>query len=216
MSTLDPTAILDRLKWRYATKQYDTTQKIPADVWYALEQSLVLSPSSFGLQPWKFFVVDDPAVRAELRKVGWGQSQFTDASHLVVIASKLNFSADDVEKYFARVLEVTGAPASAFEGYKNIMLGFIKTPPPGVNIEEWVRKQGYIALGVFLTTAAVLGVDATPIEGFDHEGVNKVLGLSEQGYSATVIVAAGYRSSTDKYANSSKIRYATETVVKHV
>lgn len=83
-----PDSVLQQLKWRYATKKFDPSKKIPDDIWHALEQSMVLAPSSFGLQPWKFFVIRNPEIRSQLVAHSWGQTQVVDASHLVVFAIK--------------------------------------------------------------------------------------------------------------------------------
>jgi len=95
--TITSQQLLDRLNWRYATKQFDPTRKINAQDWATLEDALLLTPSSGGLQPWKFIVVTDPAVRAKLLPASYGQSQITNASHLVVFAAKKNFSEADVD-----------------------------------------------------------------------------------------------------------------------
>jgi nitroreductase len=104
-----PDALLASLRWRYAVKKFDPAGKIPDAQWQALEESLVLSPSSYGLQPWKFFVVDNPALRAKLKPVSWEQSQIVDADKLVVFAVKKNFGAADVERFVERISEVRRA-----------------------------------------------------------------------------------------------------------
>lgn len=216
MKTADPQTVVEQLNWRYATKKYDPTRKIPAEMWNALEQSLVMSPSSFGLQPWRFVVVIDPAVRAKIREVAWNQSQVVDASHLVVIASRVGFNDADVERYFDRTVEVTGVDRAKLDGYRNMILGYIKTPPPHVKLDDWTARQTYLALGFFMSAAASMGIDTTPIEGYDPVAVNKILSLPEQGYTATVLATAGYRAPDDKYLLSPKVRYTTQEVVKHV
>src|SRR5690349_23712235 len=110
MKPVNNETIVRQLNWRYATKRFDADRKIAAPDWKTLEQALVLSPSSYGLQPWKFFVVTRPEVRARLREAAWNQAQITDASHLVVLAVKKEFSAADVERYVARVADVRNVP----------------------------------------------------------------------------------------------------------
>src|SRR3954469_15108820 len=99
MKTIDPNQLLEQLNWRYATKQFDPTRKISASDWTTLEEALRLTPSSFGLQPWKFIVVTDPAVRANLRPASWNQTQITDASHLVVLAAKTDFGETEIDAH---------------------------------------------------------------------------------------------------------------------
>lgn len=220
MSTaaLPASDLLGALSRRYATKKFDPARKIDGALWTALEKALVLSASSFGLQPWRFVVVDDPALRAKLRAASWNQPQITDASHLVVFARKLEVTAADVDRHVDRIAEVRGAPKAALADYRGMMLGSVTNPAnlPGGDMVTWTRSQVYIALGQFLTAAALLGVDACPMEGFDPKAYNDLLGLPGQGFSAVVVATAGYRAADDGYAALAKVRFKHEDVVKHV
>ena len=216
MSTTTTTALLEQLSWRYAVKAFDATKKIPAEVWQALERALVLAPSSFGLQPWKFLVITDPAVRARLSPASWNQPQIKDASHLVVFAAKREVSAGDIEKYVKKIAQVRSVSEESLAEYKGMMLGALVPPAPGRDIHAWTARQCYIALGVFLTSAAMLGVDACPMEGFDPGQYDQILGLSREGYGAVVIAAAGYRSSADNYAALKKVRYDASELVRNI
>lgn len=100
--------LIETLEWRYATKVFNPDRRIPAEDWEALLESLHLSPSSLGLQMWKFLDVRDPAVRSRLREVSWGQPQVTDASHLVVFCARRDFKPEDVQRYLERIVEVRG------------------------------------------------------------------------------------------------------------
>lgn len=215
MTPVSPAAALAALNWRYAVKKFDPTKKIPAETWAALEQSLVLSPSSYGLQPWKFFVVETPAVREQLLPHSWGQKQIVDASHLVVFAVKKNVGPADAERLVARSAAVRNLPVGALDGYKNMMVGSLtRTPAPEIDV--WMSRQVFIALGVFLTTAAVLGVDACPMEGFVPEKYDEILGLTAKGYASRVVATAGYRAADDAYASLAKVRYPVAEVVERV
>jgi nitroreductase len=212
-----PVSIADSvaaLQWRYAVKKFDPSRTIPADTWKALESALHLSPSSYGLQPWKFVIVRDPALRQTLKAASWNQSQITDASHLVVFCSRVNLTADDVQRLIDRVAEVRGVPASALDGYKNMMLGSVTRNTPEAN-GEWATRQAYIALGQFLATAAHLGVDACPMEGFEPAKYDELLGLTAQGYAARVLATAGYRAADDPYAQNAKVRFPVEQVIEY-
>jgi nitroreductase len=209
-----PEALISSLRWRIATKKFDPAKKIPDAQWSALEDALVLAPSSYGLQPWKFFVVDDPALRAKLKGVSWDQAQITDADKLVVFAVKKDFGAADVERFVERVSEVRRLPLLALEGYKKMMLASASLPPEKVS--AWLIRQVYIALGVFLTTAAALGVDACPMEGFDKDKYDEILGLPAKGWNAVVVATAGYRAPDDAYAAQAKVRYPKSEVVSHL
>jgi nitroreductase len=206
--------LIQSLSWRYATKKFDPTRKIAAATWKTLEQALVLSPSSYGLQPWRFVVVNDPAVRKRLQPVSWNQPQIVDASHLVVFARRTSMTADDVQRYIDDIAKKRGVPAAALDGYKGMMLGTINTP--AFPAAEWAARQAYIALGVFLASAAALHIDACPMEGINTAQYDEILGLPAQGYSSVVVATAGYRAADDSYAGLAKVRFDHDLVVKHV
>lgn len=214
MKPVNNETITRQLNWRYATKKFDPNRKVQAPDWKTLEQALVLSPSSYGLQPWKFIVVHDPKVRAELREASWDQPQVTDASHLVVFAVKREFTAADVDRHVRRVAAVRNVPVESLEGYRQAMLGSVARPAD--EVRNWTQRQVYIAIGTLLTTAAMLGIDACPMEGLDSQKVDKILGLADQGYHALAFAAVGYRAEDDKYARATKVRYPAEEVVAHV
>lgn len=214
-STLSPDAFIRQMNWRYATKKFDAARKIPAPLWHALEQALVLSPSSFGLQPWKFFVIQDPSLRTRLLPASWNQTQIVEASHLVVFAYKHNMNASDVQRFVTLTAKVRGIPESTIEGYKQIMTSFVKRAEEGFDINAWASDQLYIALGAFLTGAAVLGIDACPMEGIDPRKYDDILDLEKEGYRAAVVATAGYRSSEDKYATAAKVRYPASEIIAH-
>lgn len=213
---MTPEQILQSLYWRYATKQFDPNRKISDDLWKALEQSLVLSPSSFGMQPWKFFVVSNADLRKQIQEKAWGQSQVVDASHLVVFAIQKNITPADVDTYINRMAEVRQMPAENLEGLAGMIKGFLDKPESELDKSAWAARQVYIALGFFMYTAALLEVDTCPMEGFDPAGVDAVLGLADQGCRAVVLCAAGYRSAEDKYAQLAKVRYETEDIVTYI
>ena len=214
--SVSPDQVLQQLHWRYATKKFDATKKISEEVWKTLEKSLVLAPSSFGLQPWKFFVVSNPQIRQQLVEHSWRQPQIVDASHLVVLAIKKELNAADVDRYVQHLSEVRQVPVDSLQGLANMIKGFLTSPPYPINVNEWAARQVYIALGQFMTSAAMLGIDTCPIEGFNPAKYDEVLGLAEQGYGAVVLCPAGYRAADDKYAVMPKVRYPSEDVVEYV
>jgi nitroreductase len=211
-----PESVLDQLQWRYATKKFDPTQIIPSETWAILEQSLVLAPSSFGLQPWKFFVIRNPEMRQKLLGASWNQTQVVEASHLVVFAVKKDINAADVDRYIERMADVQQVPAENLQGFSGIVKGFLEKPPFEFDVNEWSTRQVYIALGQFMTSAAMLSIDTCPMEGFEPAQYNELLGLPQQGYSAVVVCPAGYRSVEDKSASRPKVRYSLEDVVAYI
>jgi len=208
--------LLDALQWRYATKVFDATKKIPADLWDALEQSLVLTPTSYGLQPYHFLIVQDPATRAALLPHSWGQKQVVDCSHFIVFTARTEMKEADVDKLVARISSVRGVPAESMTPYWNMMIKDVVNGPRGKTAHEWAARQCYIALGNLMTCAAVLGVDACPMEGLVPAEYDKILKLEGTGYKTVVALALGYRAATDKYASLAKIRYQTTDLVRVV
>lgn len=213
--TVTPPALLRQLKWRYAVKKFDPARKIPADLWGALEEALVLSPSSFGLQPWKFFIVDNPELRKKLQPVAWNQTQITEASRLVVFAVKKDLNAADVRRFIERTATVRGVTPDSLAGYQKIMEGSLAARSAS-DIHQWAARQAYIALGNFMTSAALLGVDVCPMEGLDPAKFDEILGLTPKGYATVVAATAGYRASDDKYAQAPKVRYPQDQVIEHL
>ncbi|WP_204104086.1 MULTISPECIES: NAD(P)H-dependent oxidoreductase [Spirulina sp. CCY15215] len=215
-SELSPEYVHQQLYWRYAVKKFDDSKTIPDEVWKVLEQSLVLAPSSFGLQPWKFFVVRDPAIRQQLLAHSWGQKQVIEASHLVVLAIKKDLNAADVDRYLQRMAEVQEIPIENLQGFGNIVKNFLEKPPYPLDINAWSTRQVYIALGQYMTCAAMLGIDTCPMEGFVPDKYDEVLGLTGTDYKSVVVCPAGYRAEDDKSAAPKKVRYATEDVVQYI
>lgn len=214
--SIGPSELLKSLNWRIATKKFDPSRKIASDLWKTLEAALVLSPSSYGLQPWKFVVVTDPGVRQKLHKVSWNQSQITDASHLVVFCVRKDLSAKDVEHYIQTIAKIRGVPVDSQDTYKQMMLGSVEGAAKGSYLNEWNTRQVYIALGMFLASCALLGVDACPMEGFQPDEYDKILGLTAQGFHAVVLATAGYRAVDDAYASLKKVRFPASEVIAHI
>jgi nitroreductase len=215
MNTIDHHLLLERLHWRYATKQFDPMRKISADNWSALEAALVLSPSSCGLQPWNFVVVNDPAVRAKLLPVSWGQRQIVDASHLVVFAIKTNMGDKEINELIACITEIRKVTAESLAGFRGMVEGVVKGVDEPAR-RSWATHQVYIALGNLLTSAAVLGIDACPMEGIQPPEYDKILGLTEKNLAAVVACTLGYRAADDKYAALPKVRFPHQKVILHI
>jgi nitroreductase len=214
-AALTPAQFLASLECRYATKAFDT-RKLPEATWAALEESLRLAPSSYGLQPWKFIVVNDPALRAKLRPVSWNQSQVTDASHLVVFARRTEVTEADVNEFFNQMVSERGADATKLEPYRQMMLGGVVNGKDAAGQKEWAARQLYIALGQLMGAAAAMAIDTCALEGIDPDAYTEILGLKGTGYEVVVACAVGYRSSEDKYAGMKKIRFPSARVISRV
>ncbi len=216
MHPIPADSLLAALKWRYATKKFDPEKKIPPEIWSALEASLVLAPSSFGLQPWKFVIVQDPAVRAQLAAASYGQHQTVDCSHLVVFAVHKDVNAEAVDRYIDRIVEVRGGSKEKLKGFRDVMVGATDHARGQGTLHAWMSHQIYIALGQFMTAAALLHVDTCPMEGIEPAKYDAILGLPAQGYHAVCACPAGYRAADDKYATIAKVRFHAADVVSYV
>lgn len=211
MSSITNEQLITALKWRYATKQFDPTKKINDEDWQTLEDTLILTPSSFGLQPWKFIVVTDPATKEKLRAVSWNQSQVTDCSHHVVFAVPTAIDEAAIDAHIKRTAQVHGRDHESLAPLRKMIAGFLLNG--NFNTEAWATNQAYIALGNLMTSAALLGIDTCPMEGIDPRKYDEILGLKEQGLKTVVSCATGYRSSNDKYATLPKVRFKNEDVI---
>ena len=211
MSRATPATILDALNWRYAVKQFDPTRKIDAAVWADLEKSLALTPSSFGLQPWQFLIVDNPDIRAQLVPHSWHQRQVADASHLVIMAVRTSIDHAYINSYLDDVAATRHTNRDALAGFEKMLTGAASILTP-----EWAARQAYIALGQFMLAAAMLDIDTCPMEGFSAPDYDRILGLAEQGLTTAVLCPAGYRAPTDTYAAAPNVRWPVSDVVKHL
>jgi len=213
MSPISPEQLLASQQWRYATKVFNAAKKIPAAVWSALEQSLLLTPTSYCLQPYRFYLVQDAARRAALLSKSYGQKQVVDCSHYLVFTARTEMKDADVDKLIQRIGAVRGVAPGKLESYRGMMLQDVVNGPRGKIAHEWAARQAFIALGNFMTSCAVMGVDACPMEGLEPKAYDEILGLVGSGYATVVACAAGYRADGDKYASLPKVRYETDQIL---
>jgi len=216
MNPIKNETLVEALNWRYAVKKFDSQKKIDAKTWNALEDSLILTPSSYGLQPWKFLVVTNLPLRQQLTAVSWKQKQVEDCSHLVVFAVKEQMDEAHVQKFIESTAKTRGVDPSTLEGYKKMMIGDVVNGPRGKVSMEWAARQAYIALGNFMTSCALVGVDTCPMEGIEPVKYDEILGLTGTGWKTVVACPAGFRASDDKYGSAKKVRFANQEVVKHI
>lgn len=208
--------VLKQLIWRYAVKKFDPTKKIDPKDWEVLEESLRLSPSSYGLQPWKFIVVHNKEILKNLRALSWGQSQVEDCSHYVVLATKHKLDEEHIDKHVLKTAEVRAIDIKNLTGYKNVMVGDLLKGPRSQTIEHWAQRQIYIAMGFIMETAAMMEIDTCPMEGLDPKGYDKALSLDGTGYCTVAAVACGYRHPDDKYQNIKKVRFDKADVFTYI
>lgn len=199
--------IIEDLNWRYATKKFDASKKVSDSDFEIIKESLRLVPSSYGLQPLKFIIVETPQLREQLVKASYGQAQVSDASHLIVICAA-KFSGDHVvDEYVANIAATRNLDLEKIAGYGD----FMKTSIARMTDEQiiaWNSKQAYIALGQLLHTCASLRIDTTPMEGFDPVAYSNILQI-EDGYSPILVCPIGYRHEEDAAQHQKKVRKST-------
>lgn len=203
---------IDNLKKRYATKIFDPTKKLTSQQSEILEQALVLTPSSFGLQPYKFVKVKNAELKQKLREVSWDQSQVTDCDEYYVLCARTDINQQMIKDYIQLIATTRNIETTNLEGYEQLMLGMEQSLSNDEKI-IWAQRQVYIALGFLLDAAAQNNIDACPMEGFDAKAYDEILGLNDLNLIATVACAIGFRSSEDVYANYAKVRLDTNSLV---
>lgn len=204
--------IIEQLKWRYATKDFDKTKKLTVNQLHTLLESVNLSASSYGMQPFEVMVIENQELKDRLRTVSGDQSQVSDASQLILFAARNNLSPLHVEEYIQRIMSIRNVSYDSLSDYRNRIVKSISSKSQET-LYQWASRQIYIALGFLLVTAAVEEIDACPIEGFEKEMYDEILGLKEKGLSSVVMVAVGYRSADDKYQFKPKVRKSIKELI---
>ena len=201
--------IIEDLNWRYATKKFDNTKKISDEDKTYIKEAIRLSASSYGLQPYKIFIVENPAIKQKLLPAAFGQNQIIDADLIVVFASYKSIGAIEVDAYMEITASTRNVPLTALQGFADYMKGNIAKMTDEQKV-VWAAKQTYIALGNLLNAAAELKIDTTPMEGFNPEMVNEILGLTNLNLNAALIVTLGYRHEADATQYLKKVRKSTD------
>lgn len=209
-------SLVQQLNWRYAVKKFDPTRKVSSEDWHALEQALILTPTSYGLQPLKFIVVTDQATKEKLMSAAWGQAQVRDCSHLVVIAGKKNLSEPDIERYFERITEVRQVTRESQADFHRVLSAFTENLIKEKQVQEWAARQCYIALGFLMMAAALRGIDSCPMEGFIPHTIDQVLNLENQNLTAVALCPIGYRAADDWLGQLPKVRLTKTELVQHI
>lgn len=202
-------SLIENLKWRYATKKYDTTKKVSDEDLQIIKEAIQLTATSYGLQLYKAIIIKDQETRNKLVEASWGQKQVADASALIVLANYTSVTPENVDSYADRMSEVRGVPSEDLKGFTEFVKGSMANMSQEVQ-QIWTGKQTYIALGNILAACAELKIDSTPMEGFVAEKYNEILGLNDKGLNASVIIPIGYRADDDAYSALPKVRRKDE------
>lgn len=201
--------------FRAAIKEYNKENLLTEEQLQALLENVRMAPSSYGLQPYKVIVVENKDVRAKLRAASYDQPQVTDASHFVVFASKMNESEKDVAEFVENIMVVRGVSREDLAGYEGMMNGAVSSMTEEGR-KAWAAKQAYIGLGVLVTSAAIRGIDASPMEGFNPAAYDEILDLQKDGYTAAVVCALGFRAETESYSKMQKVRKSKDSFVQKI
>ncbi|MGM0613285.1 MAG: NAD(P)H-dependent oxidoreductase [Bacteroidota bacterium] len=199
--------IIENLKWRYATKKFDKDKKVSDTDFKKLQDVIQLTATSFGLQFYKVINVKDPEIREKLQKVSFGQPQITEASHLLVFGHYANISDTHVDDFIEFIAQERDQKVEMLQDYSQMMKGYINSRP---DKDAWAARQTYLVLGTLMMAAAEMKIDTCPIEGFDENQYDEILGMKEKGLKTVVTVALGYRSTDDEYQHAKKVRRSME------
>lgn len=196
--------LIDNLNWRYATKKFNT-EKVAPDTLNQIVTAINLSASSTGMQPYRLFVIENQDLKQELGE-GSFNTQIANSSHLLVFAAFEKITTEHIEDYMNHIATVRNIPVENLADFKNAIINGILSRSEEVNF-QWAARQAYIGLGTGMIAAAELRVDSTPMEGFDSEKFDRLLGLTEKGLKSVVTLALGYRDTeNDIFATFKKVR----------
>ena len=208
--------LISKLKWRYATKKMDASRPVPQEKIDHILEAIRLTASSSGLQPYEVIVVTNPELRAQIVPHAWNQAQITDGSHLLVFAAWDNYTAERINRMFDLVNDERGFRNEGWEAYRQKLLAAYVPRDAETNYQHAAR-QAYIGLGTALIAAAEEGVDSTPMEGFDPDKVDEILGLRARGLRSVILLPLGYRATEgDWLVNLKKVRRSREQFVSEM
>ncbi|MCX2720020.1 NAD(P)H-dependent oxidoreductase [Lentiprolixibacter aurantiacus] len=207
--------LLENLNWRYATKKFDPSRKISPGDLEKIKEAIRLSASSYGLQLYKVLVIEDHEIRKTLKEASWGQTQITDASHLFVFCNTAQVKASDIDDYLELKANTQNLDVGNLKGYGDFMKDKLTSLSPEAQ-KNWTARQTYIALGNFLAACAELHIDSCPMEGFEPEQYDEILGLKEKGLTAAVVATAGYRSKEDQTQGMAKVRKSADQLFETI
>lgn len=197
--------ILDDLSWRYATKKFDSTRKLSQEQITLLKEGFNLTASSFGLQPVSLLIIEDKDLRKQLVSASMDQSQVANASHLLVFCIEKKVDSTYVKNYFERVKSIRQTPDEILKPFYDYLLSHFATKEQA-ETDLWGTKQAYLAMGNLLTICAIEKIDACPMEGFNPQEYDTMLGLDKKGLKSVLIMPVGFRAKDDEFAGFKKVR----------
>jgi len=208
-------SFLDKLNERYATKAMNG-EVVPQKKIETILEAIRLAPTSSGLQPFEVFVVTNDETKSSIKEIAWNQPQVTDCSHLLVFAAWDHYTEDRINHVFDLTNKIRGFKNEGWENYRQMLLSSYPQKEAETNFEHAAR-QTYIAFMAAITQAAYEGVDSTPMEGFDPNALDKILGLRQKGLRSTLLLPLGYKDADkDWLANLVKVRKPIEELVTFI
>lgn len=209
-------SLLDKLRWRYATKKMDSTKTVPTEKVEEILEAIRLSASSSGLQPYELIVITNKDVREKIKAIANNQTQVTDCSHLVIFAAWDDYTTQRINDAFDMTETVRNFKNDAGVAYRQMLLKNYPARGPEVNFTH-AAKQAYIGLGTALIAAAEAGVDSTPMEGFDPKALDEILNLKEKGLRSAVMLTLGYRKEDEDWlVKLKKVRRPKESFISWI
>lgn len=203
---------ISSLKWRYATKRFDAKKKLGADKIEVLKEAFNLTATSYGLQPLKLLVISDAKIKEQLVPISMNQLQVKDASHVLVFCIENDLSQEYIKSYFNTVSQVRKTPKEVLEPFESHVLEQFSKKQKD-EISSWMTKQAYLAMGNLLTVCALEEIDSCPMEGFEPDKYDALLGLADLGLKSVLVMPVGYRSKDDMFSSMKKVRRGTDKVV---
>ena len=204
--------ILDKLKWRYACKKFDTTKKLTQEKLTILKNAFNLTATSYGLQPLKMLVISNQKIKQDLVSLTMNQQQVADCSQVLVLCTETKISSTYIKEYFDTVVSLRETPREVLQPFEDFLTKDFSQKDPS-QINTWMAKQAYLALGNLLTVCALEDIDACPIEGFEPQKYDSFLDLTDKGLQSVLVLAVGYRAADDVFSSMAKVRRGTEKVI---
>lgn len=204
--------IIEKLKWRYATKKFDASKKLSEEKLKVLKEAFNLTATSYGLQPLKMLVISNDDLKKKLVPLTMNQEQVTTASHVLVICTETEMPSNYIKDYFKMVEKTRSTPRNILEPFETFLIEEFSDKPKA-SLETWMAKQAYIAMGNLLTVCALEDIDSCPIEGFVPAKYDELLELDEMGLRSVLVLAVGYRADDDFFSDLKKVRRGIKSVV---
>ena len=197
--------VINALQWRYATKKFDAEKQLTQSQINVIKEAFNLTATSYGLQPVRLCIIEGAAIKAQLQEISMDQQQVVDASHVLVFCVEHVIDETYIRSYFDHIKQTRATPEDILDPYRDYLITHFGAKST-TEIQDWATKQAYLAMGNLLTVCALEGIDACPMEGFEPEAYNKLLGLDDEGLSSVLVMPIGIRAKDDFMASLRKVR----------